>query len=64
MEKTCARCSQSFSCNQADIKNCFCQTFTLTTQALQHLSVNYNDCLCNKCLIEVSENLNQATNAK
>ncbi len=56
-------CSQLFLCNQTDIKNCFCQTVSLTPQTLQYLSKNYNDCLCNNCLIELSKNLNHTNDA-
>lgn len=47
--KQCAKCNASFECT-SDATGCWCQQYTLSQEALQHLKGNYADCLCPQCL--------------
>ncbi|MFL9481503.1 cysteine-rich CWC family protein [Chitinophagaceae bacterium LWZ2-11] len=52
-EKNCSRCNALFECKVGDIAHCHCTTVTLTNEERSFIESRYNDCLCNKCLIEL-----------
>ncbi len=55
--KTCERCGNNFECNNADIQNCDCHAIKITCKQTDNLSASYKDCLCMKCLQELSLNV-------
>lgn len=57
MKKKCAKCLSEFECKADDIKNCDCNKVVLTPEIKTFLQTNYDNCLCNNCLLQF-ENLN------
>lgn len=53
MEKICPRCNSSFECRNDNILECDCNTVMLSGEDYQHISKNYTDCLCIKCLNQI-----------
>ncbi|OSZ78871.1 hypothetical protein CAP35_11655 [Chitinophagaceae bacterium IBVUCB1] len=47
--KQCAKCNATFECKN-DATDCWCQQYTLSSDALSYLKANYEDCLCSQCL--------------
>ncbi|HIP37279.1 MAG TPA: hypothetical protein EYG85_10540 [Crocinitomix sp.] len=63
MKKNCERCGKSFECLSDDITRCHCYQIKLPDKSLyvKQKEVNdktYNDCLCQQCLITISQQLN------
>lgn len=63
----CPRCGQSFTCKVNTISKCDCAKISLTSDAIQYIR-NYCEgtygsykCLCNTCLIELSNELEDAS---
>lgn len=54
--KVCECCKSDFSCNAQDIKNCFCYTIQLNEEIQSLISKKYKDCLCEDCLLKLSNN--------
>ena len=52
-EKICPRCKNTFTCNAEDIKNCQCHAVTLSEKESAFLKLNFKDCLCIQCLLEI-----------
>jgi hypothetical protein len=52
-EKNCPRCNAKFTCNVRDIKNCQCNTVKLSEKESELIQLNFEDCLCIKCLLEI-----------
>ena len=52
-QKQCPRCQRLFECKAGSILLCQCQTVYLTPEHLELVNLQYNDCLCSKCLKEV-----------
>jgi hypothetical protein len=52
--KTCARCGASFICKVDDLPHCQCVGVSLSPEMLGKLKDDYNDCLCSRCLKELS----------
>lgn len=49
----CSKCGAEFTCKpQGD---CWCNNYQLTTEQLTVSKENYTDCLCEKCLSEMSK---------
>lgn len=53
-DKICPRCEDSFTCKTGDVANCQCNTIKLEAGVYDLISKKYNDCLCNKCLLELN----------
>ena len=53
--KNCERCGNAFECNAADIENCDCYSIRLKDTEMEKISTIYKDCLCMKCLRELSK---------
>jgi len=52
--KKCAKCGIEFTC---ELKHdCWCSKIELTKEQRVQLKNQYLDCLCNNCLIKISEN--------
>ena len=54
-KKNCPRCGDSFDCMHNKIENCHCVSVVLTQKQRTFIQQNYNDCLCNKCLLEIKK---------
>lgn len=52
IEKTCPRCGASFLCTHDEL--CQCVGIHLNENARAYLRTHYTDCLCRKCLLEIS----------
>ena len=49
--KHCQRCGKGFECKSGSILLCQCQTVVLSTEQLDYIAAQYDDCLCAKCLL-------------
>lgn len=56
--KVCECCGESFICNANDIVNCFCYTIPLNQSTLNKIREKHSNCLCEKCLMKLSEQKN------
>ncbi|MCQ2313790.1 MAG: cysteine-rich CWC family protein [Bacteroidales bacterium] len=52
MKKKCPRCGFVFECSHN--ATCFCVKINLSSTTRKHLKEHYSDCLCEKCLKEIS----------
>lgn len=52
MNKICPRCGASFECQHG--KACWCMDVNLTNHVRDVLKNNYSDCLCRRCLEELT----------
>ncbi|WP_455220008.1 cysteine-rich CWC family protein [Kaarinaea lacus] len=48
--KNCPRCKKEFECKSGSVLLCQCQTIVLSTQQLDYINAQYDDCLCISCL--------------
>jgi hypothetical protein len=53
MQKFCPRCHSILECLGSDILKCPCASLQLSSDTKQYLSKTRYDCLCNSCLIEL-----------
>jgi len=51
--KECVYCHESFSCGASD-KTCWCMAYDVSEAELIKIRKQFNDCLCEKCLIELT----------
>ncbi|WP_083261429.1 cysteine-rich CWC family protein [Crocinitomix algicola] len=54
MKKQCTKCHASFECKVEEIENCHCTKVKLEQEILEQLRNEFEDCLCPKCLDELS----------
>jgi peptide-methionine (S)-S-oxide reductase len=47
--KVCASCGEPFPCNPG---NCWCDTVTVSEQRRKKIEAQFEDCLCQKCLMK------------
>lgn len=47
--KRCAKCNTEFTCSDSG-NSCWCNQHKLSTEQLDYLKENYNNCLCENCL--------------
>ena len=52
--KQCARCWGQLFCNRESIQNCQCAGISLTPEQRTLIASLYSDCLCRRCLMELS----------
>lgn len=52
--KTCARCGAAFTCKVDDLAHCQCIGVRLSADLLGQLAASYDDCLCSRCLKELT----------
>lgn len=52
-KKTCSRCNTIFDCNSESIESCQCYSIHLSENTKNQLREQYQDCLCNNCLLEI-----------
>ena len=48
--KQCPRCNTEFECKSGSILLCQCQTIYLSSEQMDFISGQYDDCLCVDCL--------------
>ena len=49
----CPRCKDLFVCNPYNIANCNCSKVELSHEETEFINKQFNDCVCNKCLLEL-----------
>ena len=52
--KTCEKCGVAFKCGAKTDTRCWCNAYAVTEESLKNIREKYNDCLCEKCLIEMA----------
>ncbi len=57
MKKECPKCKEVFICDHNNIEDCHCAKAILTDKQKAWITEKYNDCLCNKCLKEINNNI-------
>lgn len=62
--KNCPRCELSFECKSGSILLCQCQTVILSTEQIEYMQMQYEDCLCSGCLLEVRTEFNAMQHSK
>ncbi|MFO8024918.1 cysteine-rich CWC family protein [Thiohalophilus sp.] len=62
--KECARCNTHFECKSGSIMLCQCQTVVLSTEQLEYINEQYEDCLCSRCLLAVRGEYNELQHAR
>jgi hypothetical protein len=50
-DKKCAKCNVGFSCS-ASGNSCWCNNHQLSEEQLNFLKNNYDNCLCESCIVE------------
>ena len=50
----CPRCSAEFECKAGSITMCPCSEIALSQAQREYIALNWEGCLCNKCLAEIS----------
>lgn len=53
--KACRRCGAAFVCRPDDVSHCDCSTLELSAEETRFISVQFRDCLCKACLLELKE---------
>ena len=53
--KHCPRCNTAFECKADDVLNCQCNGIVFTDTQKERIAVQFNDCLCRKCLLELQQ---------
>ncbi|MGE0562246.1 MAG: cysteine-rich CWC family protein [Flavobacteriales bacterium] len=51
-EKKCSKCGELFGCQNLE-RGCWCENHQLTTEQLTYLKENYDNCLCENCILEL-----------
>lgn len=49
----CPRCKKEFVCNPFNIGSCNCSKIELSYDETQYISGQFNNCVCNQCLLEL-----------
>ena len=55
--KNCPRCNIEFECKSGSILLCQCQTIVLSSEQMDYIGAEYDDCLCISCLQELCTKL-------
>lgn len=53
--KKCSRCGIQIECKSYNIKSCECSEISLIKEEIEFIHLKYQDCLCNKCLMEMKD---------
>lgn len=62
--KACIRCGAAFVCRPADISHCDCTGIALSAEETRFISVQFRDCVCNACLLELKRQYNSQEKTK
>ncbi|PCI97117.1 MAG: hypothetical protein COB15_08515 [Flavobacteriales bacterium] len=54
IQKKCSNCKEEFRCYNSG-ESCWCNNYKLSTEFLDNLKGNYTDCLCEKCIKQLSK---------
>lgn len=57
--KQCPRCHADFECKSGLIVQCQCSAVSLSSEQLDYINSRFEDCLCQKCLLELRSRFNQ-----
>jgi len=49
--KKCSKCNAEFTCNDSG-NSCWCNNHELTKEQLVALKENYDNCLCEQCILQ------------
>ncbi|MCB0380781.1 MAG: cysteine-rich CWC family protein [Flavobacteriales bacterium] len=49
-QKICSKCKEPFGCQNLE-RGCWCENHQLTAEQLTYLKENYDNCLCEKCIL-------------
>ena len=52
-KKNCPRCNTLFECKVGSITLCQCMKAELTSDERENIGLQYNDCLCINCILEL-----------
>ena len=50
-EKKCSKCGKTFGCQNLE-RGCWCENYQLTQEQLVYLKENFDNCLCEECILE------------
>lgn len=53
--KICKRCNKQFQCSSTKIETCFCTKITIPDNVKKYLQLQFKDCICEQCIIELLE---------
>ena len=56
--KNCPRCNIEFVCKSGSILLCQCQTIVLSSEQMDYMNAQYDDCLCISCLQKLCTKFN------
>ncbi len=57
MEKRCPKCKELFVCKRNNIERCHCKEVELSDKQKVWIEESFSDCLCNKCLRDINNNI-------
>lgn len=61
---TCSRCSGAFICQPDNIAHCDCTIIPLSAEETRFISVQFRECVCNACLLELKALYHQSPKPK
>ncbi|MCC7332393.1 MAG: cysteine-rich CWC family protein [Flavobacteriales bacterium] len=56
-KKRCSKCDKYFDCQNFE-SGCWCENYQLSKETLAYLRKNYDNCLCQNCIVSLSKQLN------
>ncbi|MES2110436.1 MAG: cysteine-rich CWC family protein [Bacteroidota bacterium] len=56
--KSCPRCGAPFECKVGSILQCQCSGLIFTGEEKEYIALNYRDCLCRACLLQIKHEHN------
>jgi len=62
--KYCERCGSAFECKPGNITQCQCYEFQLSEELKAKIWEEYSDCMCGKCLKELSDKIESSNHSK
>lgn len=62
--KGCERCGASFVCRPYDISRCDCRAVALSPEEARFIAVQFRDCVCNRCLLELKAQYHSSEKTK
>ena len=57
VSKECPRCQRVFECHVDSVSQCHCSAIEISTDVIEYVKTNYDDCLCQRCLITLGQEL-------
>jgi len=53
-KEKCSKCKVEFTCKSLE-GNCWCNNYQLSSKQLTFLKENFDNCLCEKCLVQFAQ---------